>query len=143
MKVLSAALSLVAALAAPFAGGGLAFWASALAPVLSGGYALSALLVVARQSAPAPSATIAIRDIIRFFFIGVCSLGSRHLASEIVNSVRFARVHCDNLFRRLLELFHRQVEHAEFAITNAEQIHCFQPRIWILPRPLQFRHCLA
>jgi len=59
MKALSAALSLLAALAAPLAGDGLVVGAFAFAPVFSGGYALSALLVVARQSAPTPSATIA------------------------------------------------------------------------------------
>jgi len=61
IKVLSAALSLLAVFAAPLAGAGLAFGASAFAPVLKGGYALSALLVVTRQSAPTPSVTIAIR----------------------------------------------------------------------------------
>src|SRR5438093_10734624 len=74
IKVLSAALSLLPALAAPFAGAAVAFGASALAPVFSGGYAFSALLVVARQSAPAPSATIAIREMVRFLFISVCRL---------------------------------------------------------------------
>ena len=74
MNVLSAALSLLAAFAEPLAGAGLAFGASAFAPVLNGGYALSALLVVARQSAPTPSVTIAIREMIRLFFISVCGL---------------------------------------------------------------------
>ena len=40
-------------------------------------------------------------------------------------------------------MFHRHVEHAEFAITNTEEIHRFQSRIRILPRALQFRHRLA
>src|SRR5438105_10675203 len=82
MKVLSAALSLLPALAAGLAAD-LAVGAGALAPVLRGGYWLRALLFVARQSAPTDSVKIAIRLIIRFLFISICRSGCRHSASKV------------------------------------------------------------
>src|SRR5438034_5096373 len=90
MKVLSAALNLPAVLPAGLAVV-LAVGAGAFAPVLSGGYVFSALLVIGRQSAPAASARTEIREMIRFLFISVCSLAAAIRHQGFVSWLSFGR----------------------------------------------------
>ena len=40
-------------------------------------------------------------------------------------------------------MFRCEIEHTEVAITAAQQVHRFQPRVGVLPGALQFRQCFA